>query len=135
MATWSYVDCGFDTDAIQLKSFEISPDPPQPGKDLTITVKGRAAERIEDGAYADVTVKLGLIKLIQRRFDVCAEARRANASVTCPVQEGEYEVVQTVTLPKEIPPAKFVASVRGFTMDDRDLVCVDITANFLPQPK
>ncbi|KAJ7721446.1 hypothetical protein B0H14DRAFT_2642411 [Mycena olivaceomarginata] len=65
MATWSYVDCGLDTDVIQLKSFEISPDPPQPGKDLTITVKGHAAERIGDGAYADVTVKLGVIKLIQ----------------------------------------------------------------------
>jgi hypothetical protein len=37
---------GLDTDVIQLKSFEISPDPPQPGKDLTITVKGHAAERI-----------------------------------------------------------------------------------------
>lgn len=73
--------------------------------------------------------------------------------MTCPVKEGEYEVVQTVTLPKEIPPgmwsvqygpvlqeltrytAKFIASVRGFTVDEKDLVCVDITANFLPQRK
>jgi hypothetical protein len=28
----------------------------------------------QEGAYADVTVKLGLIKLLQKRFDVCEEA-------------------------------------------------------------
>jgi len=28
----------------------------------------------QDGAYADVTVKLGLVKLLQKRFDVCEEA-------------------------------------------------------------
>lgn len=28
----------------------------------------------QDGAYADVLVKLGLIKLLQKRFDVCEEA-------------------------------------------------------------
>lgn len=29
---------------------------------------------MQEGAYADVTVKLGLIKLIQKQFDVCEEA-------------------------------------------------------------
>jgi hypothetical protein len=29
---------------------------------------------VQEGAYADVTVKLGLIKLLQKRFDVCEEA-------------------------------------------------------------
>jgi hypothetical protein len=28
----------------------------------------------QDGAYADVVVKLGLIKLLQKRFDLCEEA-------------------------------------------------------------
>jgi hypothetical protein len=28
----------------------------------------------QEGAYADVTVKLGLVKLLQKRFDVCEEA-------------------------------------------------------------
>ena len=29
---------------------------------------------LQEGAYADVTVKLGLIKLLQKRFDLCEEA-------------------------------------------------------------
>jgi hypothetical protein len=29
---------------------------------------------LQDGSVADVTVKLGLIKLLQKTFDVCEEA-------------------------------------------------------------
>lgn len=28
----------------------------------------------QEGAYADVTVKVGLIKLLQKEFDLCEEA-------------------------------------------------------------
>ncbi|KAJ6514296.1 vacuole protein [Mycena vitilis] len=130
-AGWAYIDCGLPTDPILLRSLEISPDPPVPGKDLTIKVKGRVTEKIEEGAYADVTVKLGLIKLLHKRFDVCEEARNANATVTCPVEEGEYTVEQTVALPKEIPPAKFTVLVRGYTVNDDDMVCLDFKVDFM----
>jgi len=71
-----------------------------------------------------VTVKLGLIKLLQKRFDLCEEAyvvlsflpygqltslrRNANATVQCPVEPGSYHVTHTVALPKEIPPGELV---------------------------
>lgn len=75
-----------------MKSIGLTPDPPKPGEDLTVTAVGIAQERIEvgftivtcspidqvvflqDGAYADVVVKLGLIKLLTKTFDVCEEA-------------------------------------------------------------
>lgn len=73
----------------------------------------------QNGAYADVTVKLGLIKLLQKSFDLCQEAygsslvsfflpdllerQNSNATVQCPVEPGTYVVEQSVTLPKEIP--------------------------------
>lgn len=31
-------------------------------------------------------------------------SRNANATIQCPVEPGDYTVVQTVSLPKEIPP-------------------------------
>lgn len=74
----------------QLKSISVSPDPPVPGKNLTVTVEADVLKKIEvsslfrgqykdpaniqDGASADVTVKLGLIKLLQKTFDICEEA-------------------------------------------------------------
>ncbi|KAJ7882903.1 hypothetical protein B0H13DRAFT_1548067, partial [Mycena leptocephala] len=74
---WTYVDCGAsyhlatglaDLPSFRMlpKSFEISPDPPYPGKDLTVTAKGQAVRRIEDGAHAEVLVKLGVVKLINK---------------------------------------------------------------------
>ncbi|KAJ8596954.1 hypothetical protein M405DRAFT_804559 [Rhizopogon salebrosus TDB-379] len=134
MAGWSWEDCGFPTDAIQLQSISLSPDPPKPGEDLTVTAVGLAQEVIEDGAYADVVVKLGLIKLLTKRFDVCEEARAANASIQCPVEEGKYTVVQTVALPKEIPQAKFTVAVRGYTASDDDMLCLDLKVDFMRNP-
>lgn len=113
-------------------------------------------------------VKLGLIKLLQKRFDLCEEAyvvevllfslvnveppdrRKANATVTCPVPQGELHITQTVALPKEIPRgmfhsnnhvlhlpavcvAKFTVDVRGYTADDEDMVCVKLNVDFLPK--
>ncbi|KAF7966634.1 hypothetical protein HWV62_37591 [Athelia sp. TMB] len=147
--SWDYTDCGSPTDPIQIQSIEVSPDPPQPGKDLTVKVKATVLERIEEGAWVDVTVKLGLIKILHKQFDLCEEARNAHASIQCPAEPGDYEVSQTVTLPKEIPPgtllslsglqslvtplllAKFNIDVRGYTVDDDDLVCLRLKADFI----
>ncbi|KAI0051769.1 hypothetical protein FA95DRAFT_1580496 [Auriscalpium vulgare] len=128
---WSWSDCGLSTDPIQIESIDVSPDPPKPGQNMTVTVKASAVETVEEGAYADVTVKLGLIKLLQKQFDLCEEARNADTTVKCPVDKGSYEVVQTVELPKEIPKAKFSVDVRAYTYDDEDLFCVNLKVDFM----
>ncbi|KAJ7783889.1 ML domain-containing protein [Mycena maculata] len=131
-ASWEYVDCGLPSHPLQIDSIALFPDPPLPGQDLTVTVKALVTESIEEGASAAVTVKLGLIKLLQKTFDVCEEARNANATVSCPVEPGPYEVVQTVALPNEIPKAKFVILVRGFTVAEEDMMCLDLKIDFMP---
>ncbi|KAG2159945.1 ML domain-containing protein [Suillus bovinus] len=134
MEGWSWSDCGSPTDAVQLKSISLSPDPPKPGQDLTVTVVATAQQPIEDGAFADVVVKLGLIKLLSKTFDLCEEARNANASIQCPVKEGDYTVVETVALPKEIPQAKFTVAVKGYTADELDMLCLDLKVDFMRNP-
>ncbi|KAF8622885.1 hypothetical protein AX15_006650 [Amanita polypyramis BW_CC] len=131
-SSWSYTDCGLPSDPVQVESIEVSPDPPKPGHNLTIKAKGVVTEVINEGAYADVTVKLGLVKLLHKQFDVCEEARKANVSVTCPVQPGPYTVEQTVMLPKEIPRAKFSVNVRAFTAEEEDMLCLDLKVDFFP---
>ncbi|KAK7463662.1 hypothetical protein VKT23_005603 [Stygiomarasmius scandens] len=128
---WSWKDCGKDSDAIKVKSIEVSPDPPQAGKDLTVTAIGTASETIDDGALVEVTVKLGLIQLLKKEFDICDEARKANASIQCPIEEGEHRVVQTVSLPKEIPPAKFKVHVEGWTANEDDMLCLNLDIDFM----
>ena len=46
MAQWEDV-IGLPSDVIQLESIVVSPDPPVPGQNLTVTVKGSAKETIE----------------------------------------------------------------------------------------
>lgn len=80
-------------DALEIESIKVSPDPPKPGHKLTIEAKGKVHNLVDvrlllllssqvmmltssaaqEGTYADVTVKLGLIKLLTKRFDVCDE--------------------------------------------------------------
>lgn len=62
-------------------------------------------------------------------------SRNANASVQCPVQPGQYTVVQTVALPEEIPKAKFVVNIRGYTVDEDDLACLDLVVDFVRGPE
>lgn len=77
-----------------------------------------------------MTVKIGLIKLLSRQFDICEEAANNNVSVQCPVQPGHYEITQQVALPREIPPAKFNVHVNAFGAADEDLTCLDLAIDF-----
>ncbi|KAJ7786418.1 hypothetical protein B0H16DRAFT_1490400 [Mycena metata] len=114
-AGWEYTDCGSPSNPIQIDSIELLPDPPLPGQDLTVKVKALVTDTIEEGASANVV-------LLQKTFDVCEEARNVNASVSCP---------QTIALPKEIPKAKFVVLVRGFTVAEEDMLCLDLKIDFM----
>ncbi|EEB89851.1 hypothetical protein MPER_12009 [Moniliophthora perniciosa FA553] len=119
-------------------SDQAKPDPPRPGEKLSVTVDATVIKTIEDGAYAKVVVKLGLIKLLNKEFDVCKEAYAAFPSLshsfalTCapalsdvmqmllcnaPVDPGDYTVTQTVDLPKEIPKAEYRVEGRGLNVD------------------
>ncbi|KAL8287453.1 hypothetical protein RQP46_003311 [Phenoliferia psychrophenolica] len=128
---WSWYDCGEPTDALTIKSLKLSPDPPKPGHNLTIYATGTANSLIAEGAYADVVVKLGLIKLLTKRFDVCEELAGANATLQCPITPDDYAIVQTVELPIEIPRAKFVVDAKVFTQDDEPAACINLMINFL----
>ncbi|KAF7378345.1 ML domain-containing protein [Mycena sanguinolenta] len=155
--SWGYDNCGQPTDAVQLRSITVSPDPPKVGAELTVTVDVDVMETIEDGATADVLVKVGRIKLLQKTFDLCEEAyvhliprhasafsltydhdyirsRNNNATITCPVAPGPYSIVQTVQLPKEVPKTKYIVNVRGYTKDEAPLACVDLTVQWSIRP-
>jgi len=133
-ASWSWKDCGTDDFAVKVTSLEVSPDPPEPGKTLTLVGTGKVNTLIEDGAYANVLVKAGYVIILKKRFDVCEEAVANNFTVQCPIEQGYYEITQAVDLPAEIPKFKYGIQIRGFTADEDDMTCLDITIDF-KQPK
>lgn len=142
MAGWSYVDRGLPTDALQIKSMTVTPDPPKPGSPVTLRIDATATRAIEDGAYFDLVVKLGLIKLIERKYDLFAELRGGGAEgleLSCdtsdgkrPMPKGDTVLTAVIGLPREVPRAKLKLQVRAYTVDDDDLAAVDFDVDFLP---
>ncbi|GAA5930231.1 sterol transporter [Sporobolomyces koalae] len=131
LTKWDWTDCGSPSDALQIESLKISPDPPRPGHDLTIVASGKAQSKIDFGTYADVTVKLGLIKLLTKQFDVCDELDNSNATLRCPIAPGTHSITQTVALPREIPRAKFQVEAKVYTQDEEPAACISLWINFL----
>ncbi|GJJ09615.1 hypothetical protein Clacol_003838 [Clathrus columnatus] len=127
---WSWSDCGQFDDAVLVNSIKISPDPPKPGENLTVTASGIVYSEITKGTKVTVQVKVGSIKLLTKELDVCDEASNANAEIQCPVEEGDYTVTQSVALPAEIPPAKFTVHVEGKTAKNEPLLCLDLNIDF-----
>jgi ML domain len=89
-------------DLVDIKYINITPNPPQAGKNLTIDAVGVLKVDIEEGSYATFEVKYGFVKLLTGTADLCEKA--ADVDLQCPLQRGEVRVQKTVTLPGQIPP-------------------------------
>ncbi|KAJ3528960.1 hypothetical protein NM688_g7923 [Phlebia brevispora] len=127
---WGWEPCGYDDDPVNIDSIQISPDPPIAGQNLTVTVIGEVFNTVEDGAYADLVVKAGPIRILHREVDLCYEARAAQVNISCPVQPGQHQVRHTASLPSAIPRAKFDIDINAYTVDDDDLTCVKLWIDF-----
>ena len=73
------------------------------GKQLTIEAKGNFTKKVEKDAYINLSVKYGLIRIINQRADLCDQLE--NIEEECPV-EGDKTITKNVELPKQIPPVR-----------------------------
>ena len=60
------------------------------------------SEDVQEGAYVELQVKYGLIRLVSTRADLCDQV--SNVDMECPIQKGKTVITKDVELPKEIPP-------------------------------
>ena len=68
---------------------------------LTIKASGTVKETIEAGAYVNIDVKYGYIKLIHQTLDLCENA--GEVGLKCPIEKGDIVLTKEVELPKAIP--------------------------------
>jgi hypothetical protein len=61
---------------------------------LTIEATGTLDEPVVPGATAEVTVKLGVVKLLHKTFDLCEELdkKKDEVELQCPIEEGYLTV-------------------------------------------
>lgn len=113
---------------LNLQSVILEPNPPARGENLTIVAKGYLAEDVEAGAYVDVEVRYGFIKLIHQTFDLCEEI--AKVDLECPLKAGEHVIIKQVEVPNEVPPGKYIVNARAYTKDDEFITCLTATVEF-----
>lgn len=81
---------------------------------------GTVKEPILEGAYINLQVKYGLIRLVNTKADLCEQTKQAD--LECPIEKGKLTVVKDVEIPKEVPPVCFPNRLNM-------LVCSDSVAN------
>ncbi|KAK4521513.1 Rab-GAP TBC domain-containing protein [Mucor velutinosus] len=126
------VDCSDDSFVLDIKEVKVSPDIVQAGSELTIEASGTVKETVREGAAATVVVKLGVVQLLRKTFDICdeLEKHKDDVELQCPIEKGDLTVTQKITLPKEIPRGKFLVSVHAITDQEEPLACLLISVDF-----
>jgi len=117
-----------ESDILIIEHVNLTPNPPQAGTTLTIEAAGTLTEDVEEGAYVNLQVKYGLIRLINQRADLCEQVK--NVDLECPIKKGETALTKDVNLPEEIPPGKYTVLADVYTKDDRKITCLTATVVF-----
>jgi len=112
-----------DSDILTITNVDLEPNPPQKGKDLLITAKGTLKEDVVDGSRVLLTVKMGLITLIRANESLCDQLEKVDKK--CPLKEGELTFQRTVTLPAQIPPAKFNVHADVYSDKQERITCME----------
>jgi hypothetical protein len=115
-------------DLVTIEKVDLAPNPPRAGQELVIKATGTVKERLEEGAYVQLTVKYGLIRLISTKADLCEQI--GNVDLECPVEPGKLSVEKSVDLPKEIPPGKYTVLADVYTAEEIHITCLTATVQF-----
>lgn len=113
---------------LDLRSVIIDPNPPVKGQNLTFVAQGFLSEDVTDGAYVDVDVRYGFIRLVHQTFDLCEEIQ--NVDLECPVKKGVQSITKLVLIPEEVPPGKYLVNARAYTKHDKLITCLTATVEF-----
>ncbi|PSN69338.1 phosphatidylglycerol/phosphatidylinositol transfer protein precursor [Corynespora cassiicola Philippines] len=107
---------------LTIEKVDLSPNPPEPGKTLTIKATGKFNEVVEEGSKMHLQVKYGLITLINQDADLCETIQKADLS--CPLEKGEMSLTKDVDLPKEIPPGRYSVLADVYSKDGDKITCL-----------
>ena len=90
---------------------------------MLITAKGTLSEKVVEGSYVLLTVKMGLITLIRANESLCEQLEKVDKK--CPLSDGELTFQRTVTLPAQIPPAKFNVHADVYSDENKRITCME----------
>lgn len=113
---------------LTIDHINISPNPPVKGQNLTIEATGTLAVDVEEGAYVNVEVTYGFVRLLTQTFDLCEQSEQVD--MTCPIKKGPISINKEIQLPDGFPPGKYYVLARAYTKNDRLITCLEARATF-----
>ncbi|KAI1503936.1 ml domain-containing protein [Biscogniauxia marginata] len=123
-----FCDSDHSKDIVHIESVDLLPNPPESGAELVIRATGTVFEPVVEGAYANIVVRYGLIRLISTRADLCEQI--SNVDLECPIEKGILSVTKSVEIPKEVPPGKYTVHAEVVNADGKPITCLDAEVTF-----
>lgn len=112
-------------DLLGIKQVGLSPDPPQAGQDLTVSISGVSVTDISDATLELQVDALG-IKIADMSFDMCKDLH-----VSCPLKKGQtYQASIKYQIPAEAPKGIDVsAQLVGRDSSGSEIGCVKLSTH------
>ncbi|KAI1768801.1 phosphatidylinositol/phosphatidylglycerol transfer protein [Hypoxylon sp. FL1150] len=123
-----FCDSDHSNDIVKIESVDLLPNPPESGAELVIRATGTVFEPITDGAYVNLVVKYGLIRLISTQADLCEQI--GNVDLECPIEKGVLSITKAVEIPKEVPPGTYNVFAEVINADNKPITCLQATVKF-----
>ncbi|KAI0014335.1 ML domain-containing protein [Xylariaceae sp. FL0662B] len=123
-----FCDSDHSKDIVKIESVDLLPNPPESGAELVIRATGTVFETISDGAYVNLVVKYGLIRLLATKADLCEQIQ--NVDLECPIEKGVLSITKSVDIPKEVPPGTYNVYAEVINADETPITCLQATVTF-----
>lgn len=123
-----FCDTDHSKDIVHIEKVDLLPNPPEAGANLVIRATGTVFETIEEGAYVNLVVKYGLIRLVNTKADLCEQV--GNVDLECPIKKGVLSITKTVEIPKEVPPGTYNVNADVVNADGTPITCLQATVKF-----
>ncbi|KAG5939897.1 hypothetical protein E4U59_002795 [Claviceps monticola] len=100
---------------LEFARIDFTPNPPVAGQTLTVKFKATLKRQIERGAFFNLNVKYGSIRLLGMQGSLCSQVTALG--LKCPLMEGYiFFLTKTITLPKNIPPGNYTVSADVYSL-------------------
>ncbi|XP_065915015.1 putative phosphatidylglycerol/phosphatidylinositol transfer protein DDB_G0282107 [Dysidea avara] len=115
-------DFSCDTDKFDVRNLALSfyPDPPERGKNVTVTLTGIVKKIITSGEV-QVVLKFNVFTIFKETYDACELALKYGH--TCPIVPGPMIVSETFEVPSELPGGTYKSTMDGTDQDDNSMIC------------
>jgi len=108
---------------VNIEYINLTPNPPVPGMNLTITAGGTVSKEIDTGKV-HVKVVWNYVALINRELDLCESVKEVN--LTCPLKTRFLNITKEVEIPKAVPPGKYVVTADVYMNDPKEeITCLE----------